>query len=94
MAQKKKKIPQRKCIVTNEMKPKKELIRVVRNKEGEVFVDPTGKKNGRGAYLSRDHDVITKAEETNILNRQFNAEVDAAIYDELKQFIDGNDNEK
>lgn len=50
---KKKKIPERKCVITNEMKPKKELIRIVRNKEGEVFVDVTGKKNGRGAYLSR-----------------------------------------
>lgn len=93
MAQKRK-IPQRKCIVTNEMKPKKELIRVVRNKEGEVFVDPTGKKNGRGAYLSRDNEVIAKAEKTSILNRQFDTEVDTKIYDELKQFVDGNYNEK
>ena len=48
---KKRKIPQRKCIVTNELKPKKEMIRIVRNKEGEVFIDPTGKQNGRGAYI-------------------------------------------
>ncbi|MFC2950074.1 RNase P modulator RnpM [Virgibacillus sediminis] len=92
---KKKKIPQRKCVVTNEMKPKKELIRIVRNKEGEVFVDPTGKKNGRGAYLSRDMDVIIKAEKSGILNRQLDAEVDASIYEDLKQLAgEGSKNEK
>ena len=49
---KQRKVPLRKCIVTNEMKPKKELIRVVRSPEGEVSIDQTGKKNGRGAYIS------------------------------------------
>ncbi|GAB3794837.1 RNase P modulator RnpM [Virgibacillus kimchii] len=86
---KKKKIPQRKCVITNELKPKKDLIRVVRNKEGEVFVDPTGKKNGRGAYLSRDLEVISKAEESRILNRHLNAEVNTDLYEELKQMIAG-----
>ena len=47
-----KKVPLRKCIVTGEMKPKKELVRIVRSKEGEVSIDLTGKKSGRGAYLS------------------------------------------
>jgi hypothetical protein len=91
---KKKKVPQRKCVITNEMKPKKDLIRVVRNKEGDVFVDPTGKKNGRGAYLSRDPEVIAKAEESQILNRQLNAEVNAEVYEELKQMILGKDHAK
>ncbi|RDW17801.1 RNase P modulator RnpM [Oceanobacillus chungangensis] len=91
---KQRKTPERKCIVTNEMKPKKDLIRVVRNKEGEVFVDPTGKKNGRGAYVSRDLDVITKAEKSNALNRQLNAEVDPSIYEELRMLVAGNGNEK
>ncbi|WP_010649252.1 RNase P modulator RnpM [Oceanobacillus massiliensis] len=85
----KKKVPERKCVVTNEMKPKKDLIRVVRNKEGEVFVDPTGKKNGRGAYLSRDLDVVLKAEKSHVLNRIFSTEVDASIYEELKQLVNG-----
>ena len=53
-----KKVPLRKCVVTGEQLPKKELIRVVRNKEGEVFIDPTGKMNGRGAYLKLSHEVI------------------------------------
>ncbi|MFA1820636.1 RNase P modulator RnpM [Virgibacillus oceani] len=86
---KKKKVPQRKCVITNEMKPKKDLIRIVRNKEGEVFVDPTGKKNGRGAYLSRDAKIISKAEESNILDRHLNTEIDPSVYEELKQTITG-----
>ncbi|MBR3121543.1 YlxR family protein [Oceanobacillus profundus] len=91
---KKRKAPERKCVVTNETKPKKDLIRIVRNKEGEVFVDPTGKKNGRGAYLSRNLDVVLKAEKSNILNRTLNTEVNPAIFEELKQLIDGKPNEK
>ena len=55
-----KKVPLRKCVATGEQLPKKELIRIVRNKEGEVSVDPTGKKNGRGAYLKRSLDAIRK----------------------------------
>lgn len=81
----KRKIPQRKCVVTNELKPKKEMIRIVRNKEGEVFVDPTGKKNGRGAYLTIDLEVIERAEREKILDKVFNVSIDPAIYEELKQ---------
>lgn len=90
----KRKIPQRKCIITNEMKPKKDLIRIVRNKEGEVFVDPSGKKNGRGAYLSGDLQVIEEAEKNSILDKQLNAQVDSSIYEELKQIAAGKRNEK
>lgn len=89
----KRKVPLRKCVVTNEMKPKQELIRVVRNKEGHVFVDPTGKKNGRGAYLSKDMDVIRKAKKTGTLNQQFHTNVDEAIFDELEAIVEGNENE-
>ncbi|GGA62712.1 RNase P modulator RnpM [Ornithinibacillus halotolerans] len=89
----KRKTPERKCVVTNEMKPKKELIRVVRNKEGEVFVDPTGKKNGRGAYLSKDLNVVEQAEKTGVLNKHLNVEVDDSIYSELRRLISGR-NEK
>ena len=51
---KKRKIPTRRCILTNEMFPKKDLLRIVKNKEGEISVDPTGKKAGRGAYVVTD----------------------------------------
>lgn len=91
---KKRKIPQRKCVVTKEMKPKNDLIRVVRTKDGEVFVDPTGKKNGRGAYISKDLAVIRKAEETGALNRHLNIKVDDSIYQALREVLEGNDREK
>lgn len=84
---KKRKIPQRKCIVTNEIRPKKEMIRVVRNKEGEVFVDPTGKKNGRGAYLTIDAEVFKQARENKILDKVFQTTVDSSVYDELDALI-------
>ncbi|UOQ43019.1 YlxR family protein [Halobacillus salinarum] len=77
--------PLRKCVVTQEMKPKKQLIRIVRNKDGEVFVDETGKKNGRGAYLTLNIDVIDQAEKSQILNRHLNTEVDPTIYEELRE---------
>ncbi|NBJ68358.1 MULTISPECIES: YlxR family protein [Clostridia] len=91
---KKRKVPTRRCVVTNEMMPKQELIRVVRNKEGEVFVDPTGKKNGRGAYLCKDITVIDQAEKTNALNKHLNATVDAAVFNELRELVAGTTNEK
>ncbi len=84
-----KKIPLRKCVVTNEMKPKKELIRVVRNKEGEVFVDVTGKKNGRGAYVSKDADVIKKAAAKDILSHHLNTKVEQSVYDDLLKHVEG-----
>ena len=61
-----KKIPLRKIIATQEQLPKKELIRVVKNKEGEVFVDVTGKMNGRGAYLKRTMDAIEIAKKKKL----------------------------
>ena len=61
------KIPLRKCLATNEQLPKKELIRVVRNKEGQVFVDATGKMNGRGAYLKRSLEAIEIAKKKKFL---------------------------
>lgn len=84
-----KKTPLRKCVVTQEMYPKQQLIRVVRNKEGEVFVDQTGKKNGRGAYISKDLDVIERAEKQEVLNRHLKTKVDTDIYDQLKAVVEG-----
>ncbi|MBR0137170.1 MAG: YlxR family protein [Erysipelotrichaceae bacterium] len=78
-----KKIPMRKCVVTNERFPKKELIRVVRTPENEVAVDATGKKNGRGAYLKLDSAVIAKARKTKILERHLEIEIPDSIYEEM-----------
>ncbi|MDQ0206306.1 RNase P modulator RnpM [Alkalicoccobacillus murimartini] len=77
------KIPLRKCIVTNEMKPKKDLIRIVRSPEGDVLLDPTGKKNGRGAYLTNDEKVFLLAKKKDVLSRHLNVTVTPLQYDEL-----------
>lgn len=84
----KKKIPMRKCVATGEMFPKKELIRIVRTKEGEVFIDPTGKKSGRGAYLSKSKEAVNLAKQKNVLKHHLEAEIDESIYDELLTLID------
>ncbi|GMB08419.1 hypothetical protein EDD69_105214 [Thermolongibacillus altinsuensis] len=83
-----KKVPLRKCVVTGEMKPKKELIRIVRSKEGIVSIDPTGKKPGRGAYLTLDKECILLAKKKNILAHHLKAEVDDSIYEELLQLAE------
>ncbi|PFG06678.1 YlxR family protein [Bacillus sp. es.034] len=83
-----KKIPLRKCVATGEMKPKKEMIRIVRSKEGEVSLDPTGKKSGRGAYLSKDKDVILLAKKKNTLANQLQAKIDDSLYDELISLVE------
>ena len=82
-----KKVPMRKCVVTGEISERKQLIRVVRNKEGEVFIDPTGKMNGRGAYLKKDLDVIKKCQKNKILNRRLEVEIPDSIYEGLVKMI-------
>lgn len=77
-----KKIPMRTCIVTKEKCEKKDLLRIVRTPEGVVIVDPTGKENGRGAYLKKDIDVIKKAEKSKILERVLEVEVPISVYEE------------
>lgn len=83
-----KKVPMRKCVATGEMRPKKELVRIVRSKEGEVSIDLTGKKSGRGAYLSKDKEAVQIAKKRNILSKQLETQVDDAIYDELNTLIE------
>ncbi|WP_214826728.1 RNase P modulator RnpM [Exiguobacterium algae] len=86
---KQKKLPLRKCVVTQEMLPKKELIRVVRTPEGEVVIDLTGKMNGRGAYLSKDIDVIRLAEKKRTLDHQLKVKTSDDLYEQLKQAVTG-----
>ena len=81
------KVPIRKCIATGEMLPKKEMIRVVRTKEGEVEVDLTGKKSGRGAYVSKSEAAIQTAKERNVFERQLEVRVPAQIYDVLLAIV-------
>ena len=83
-----KKVPMRKCVVTGEMKPKKELVRIVRSKEGEVSVDLTGKKSGRGAYLSLNKEAVLNAKKKNILANHLQVSIDDTIYEEILQLIE------
>ncbi|WP_332648324.1 RNase P modulator RnpM [Lysinibacillus sp. 54212] len=82
-----KKIPLRKCVATGEMLPKKSMIRVVRSKEGEVSVDPTGKKSGRGAYVSKSEQAVEIARKKNILERQLEAKIPDDVFEELIKLI-------
>ncbi|MCC5889902.1 MAG: YlxR family protein [Alkalibacterium sp.] len=84
----KRKIPMRKCIASGEMKPKKEMVRIVRDKEGQVSIDPTGKKNGRGAYISLDADLVNKARKKEMVNQALNASVEEEFYNELLEYIE------
>ncbi|MGO2084211.1 RNase P modulator RnpM [Vagococcus sp.] len=84
---KKRKIPMRKCVVSNEMKPKKEMIRIVRSKEGEVSIDPSGKMPGRGAYLSMEPDVVQSSWDKQILDRLLNVKLSDEFYEELLGYV-------
>ena len=86
---KQKKLPLRKCVVTQDMLPKKELIRVVRTPEGDVVIDLTGKMNGRGAYLSRDTDVIRLAEKKRTLDHHLKVKTTDDLYEQLKKTVAG-----
>ncbi len=82
-----KKTPLRKCIGCNEMKDKKELIRIVRNKEGEIRVDLIGKLAGRGAYVCKDVECFDMAVKAKRLERTFKTKIPDEIYSELRESI-------
>lgn len=84
----KKKIPMRKCVVTNERLEKKQLLRVVKTPEGNVVFDKTGRANGRGAYVSKSKSVIEKAKKTKILARHLEVEIPESVYEELINWIE------
>jgi uncharacterized protein len=83
-----KKIPLRKCVVTNERFEKKQLIRIVKSPEGIVSVDLTGKANGRGAYVSKNKAVILQAKKTKVLERHLEVQIPDAIYEELQVLVE------
>lgn len=85
---KQRKIPMRTCVVTHEQFPKKELLRVVRDKEGNVTVDVTGKANGRGAYIKKDLEVLNQAIKTKILEKKLECVIEDKIYEEIKNIIE------
>ena len=77
---KQKKIPMRTCVACRTARPKRELIRIVHNKEGETFVDTTGKMNGRGAYICNDPECLKKAIKSRGLSRAFEAEIPDEVF--------------
>lgn len=78
-----KKIPLRMCCGCGEMKPKRELIRVVKSPEGEISIDFTGKKNGRGAYLCKSTECFAKARKTRRFERSFSCSISDEVYEEM-----------
>ena len=90
--QKTKKVPQRKCIACQERDSKKGLIRIVKNKEGQIFLDPIGKANGRGAYICEDVHCLEKAMKTKALEKTLKVSVDSEIFEKLKEQL-GDTNE-
>ena len=84
---KQRKIPLRTCVITKEKLEKKDLIRVVKNNENKVFVDTTGKANGRGAYIKRDINTIEKAKSSKALDKHLEINVPNEIYEELLNII-------
>ena len=73
------------CLGCNQAKPKMQLIRIVKNKEGEISVDFTGKKAGRGAYICNDIACLNKLQKNKRLNRAFATEIDETIYESLRE---------
>lgn len=80
-----KKIPMRQCLGCREMKPKRELIRVVRSPEGEIGLDFKGKAPGRGAYICSSPECLKKAIKTKALERAFSAQIPTEVYDKLNE---------
>lgn len=84
-----KKIPQRTCIGCNLKKDKKDLIRIVKNKDGEINVDLTGKMDGRGTYICKSEDCLNKAIKSKRISKSFEIEISEDIYENLKKYING-----
>lgn len=82
-----KKIPQRTCLGCNEAKPKNGLIRIVKQSDGKIFVDKTGKAEGRGAYICNNVECLEKAIKSKRLSRNFETEINNEIYESLRGVI-------
>ena len=81
------KIPERTCVVTREKYPKMELLRIVRTPDGNVEVDLTGKKNGRGAYIKKDLNVLELAKKNKALEKHLETKIEDNVYEEIKEII-------
>ena len=86
-----KKIPLRMCTGCGEMKPKKELVRVVRSKEEEISLDLTGRKAGRGAYVCPNLECLRKARKTRKIERSLDVKIPDELYDAMEKEMEGNE---
>ena len=84
---KNRKIPLRKCLISNERYPKKELLRIVRTPEGQVMIDLNGKQNGRGAYLKPTVENLEKLRKSQALKRALECEIPEELYEEIAKLI-------
>ncbi len=84
-----KKVPLRKCLGCGEMKPKQELIRAVRSPEGEISLDLTGKKNGRGAYICHSNACLAAAIKAKRFERAFGCSIEQSVYDNMLNELGG-----
>ncbi|MBZ4645907.1 MAG: uncharacterized protein PWR27_3 [Petroclostridium sp.] len=89
--QKQKKIPLRMCLGCQEMKPKKELIRVVKNQAGEISIDFKGKKPGRGAYICNNIECFRKARKGKKFEKAFSQAIDDQIYQQIEEELETQD---
>lgn len=84
-----KQMPQRTCVGCMQKKDKKDLIRIVKNKQNEIFVDKTGKKEGRGIYICEKIDCLEKAIKTKRIEKAFETQISEEIYEDLRGVILG-----
>jgi hypothetical protein len=82
---KQRKIPLRQCIACRELKEKKQMLRIVKNKEGEIFLDFSGKAAGRGAYICDSEECIKKLKKMRLINKTFSCEVDDKVYSAIEE---------
>ena len=93
MPAKPRKIPMRMCVGCREMKPKAQLLRVVKPQDGDAHIDRTGKAQGRGAYVCGQIECLRKARKSRALERALEAQIDAAVFDQLEAQIEALTNE-
>ena len=84
-----KKIPARRCVACNEQKEKNNLLRIVRTPEGNIEIDQTGKKNGRGAYICKNIDCLNKVIKSKRLEKNLDISIDNDFYEEIRRIIVG-----
>ena len=82
-----KKVPLRMCVVTRNREDKRNLLRIVKDPENNVFVDVTGKQNGKGAYITKSKEVLEMAKKNKALDRALECEVPESIYEEIEKYI-------